>query len=106
VLGDFKTNTPSRCIEQQEAENPDMAQLVLVFGELHFVLEAYTVCAEVIRVLVSHLLYLRRVGLRKGSFSHDRASAHDKNVEYNEPRGASNINSFHFQWKRKGVGVC
>ena len=47
ALDNFGVNTRTGCVEQQEAENPDMAQLV----RGGFALEANIVCAEVIGVL-------------------------------------------------------
>ena len=65
ALGHFRANTPTGRVEQQEAKNPDMAQLVRIRRGF-FVLEANLVCAEVIGVLLGHILHMRRVGLRKG----------------------------------------
>ena len=54
-------------MEHQEAKNPDMAQLVLVFGcGEFFVIEANIVYAETIGILVSDTLQFRRADLRKG----------------------------------------
>jgi hypothetical protein len=66
ALGDFGADIPIGCIEQQEAENPHIAQLVLEFGEVLFVLKANIIRTEVIGTLVGDTLHLRRVGLRKG----------------------------------------
>jgi hypothetical protein len=53
-------------MEQQEAENPHIAQLVPGLGEVLFVLKAKIVCTEVIGTLFGDTLHLRSVGLRKG----------------------------------------
>ena len=66
AFGDFRTNTPIGCMEQQETKNPDMAQLALECGEFLFITEANIVCAKVIGILLGNTLHFRRVDCRKG----------------------------------------
>lgn len=57
ALGDFGADTPIGRMEQQEAENPHMAQLIFEVSEILFVLKANIVCTEAVGTLVGDTLY-------------------------------------------------